>query len=142
MSADPREHAAQGKVSSGDPSFAALSWVGGSDTPVGGGHGLPRRRPATFHGQVTAEGFHGSPYQAPFLALRNGPYLEFPDVVSIETLSLCNATYNSCPYPALNRKGEAMPDELIEKILADIEGIENRPPFQVNLSRVDAVLVV
>lgn len=91
----------------------------------------------TVYRQVTAEDFHGTPYQEIILALRNSPYLEFPAVVSIETLSLCNAACDFCPYPSLERKGEAMPDKLIEKILTEIEEIPHRPPFEVNLSRVN-----
>jgi hypothetical protein len=87
--------------------------------------------------KVTHENFHDSAYQETFLALRSGPYLDFPAVLSIETLSLCNAACDFCPYPGLTRKGEAMPDRLIEKILTEIEGIDKRPPFQVTLARVN-----
>lgn len=87
--------------------------------------------------QVSHRDFHGAAYQERVDELRSGPYVEFPSVVSIETLSLCNAACNFCPYPSLTRKGEAMSDELIEKILTDIEEIANRPPFEVTLSRVN-----
>src|SRR5437762_10121424 len=87
--------------------------------------------------KVTHENFHGAAYQETFLELRSGLYLDFPAVLSIETLSLCNAACDFCPYPGLTRKGEAMPDHLIEKMLTEIEGIDKRPPFQVNLSRVN-----
>lgn len=87
--------------------------------------------------QVSAENFHGAPYQERVIELRNGPYLDFPAVIGIETLALCNAACNFCPYPALDRKGEAMPDRLIAKILDDIEDIKHRPPFKVVLARVN-----
>src|SRR5579872_1055625 len=87
--------------------------------------------------QITADNFHGHPYQAEVLALRNGPYIEFPATVTIETLALCNAACDFCPYPGLDRKGETLPDEIIEKILTEIGEIPNRPPFKVSLSRVN-----
>jgi hypothetical protein len=71
------------------------------------------------------------------LKLRDGPYLEFPSCVSIETLSLCNAACNFCPYPKLTRRGQSMTDRLIEKIFRDIEAIPNRPAFEFNLSTVN-----
>jgi len=87
--------------------------------------------------KVTAQDFHGVPYHQRVLELWNGPYMDFPAVLGIETLALCNAACSFCPYPTLNRKGEAMPDRLIAKILNDIEDVKDRPPFQVNLSRVN-----
>jgi hypothetical protein len=86
---------------------------------------------------ITARDFHGSAYQDSFLALRSGPYLGFPKTVSIETLALCNAACNFCPYPNLTRKGEAMPDSLIDKIFSDIEDIPARPAFEITLARVN-----
>jgi hypothetical protein len=94
-------------------------------------------RNPTFYRQVTARNFHETTYQERFLELRNGPYLEFPAVISVETLSLCNAACNFCPYPNLARKGQAMPDSLIDKILTEIEEIQDRPPFEITLSRVN-----
>ena len=64
-------------------------------------------------------------------------YLSFPSVVGIETLALCNAACSFCPYPTLDRKGDLMPDSLIAKILDDIGTISVRPPFRINLSRVN-----
>lgn len=93
--------------------------------------------PPSIYRLISAGDFHGAEYQESVLALRSGPYLEFPAVLSIETLSLCNAACDFCPYPGLERRGEVMPDSLIEKILDDIGQIGNRPPFEVNLSRVN-----
>jgi hypothetical protein len=93
--------------------------------------------PIVLHRKATHADFHGSTYQDTFLALRNGPYLDFPASFSVETMSLCNAVCDFCPYPGLTRKGESMPDHLIEKILREIEEIRERPPFNINLSRVN-----
>ena len=87
--------------------------------------------------QVSAGNFHGSPYQRQVEALQGEPYLDFPAVVSIETLALCNAACGFCPYPGMDRKGEVMPDRLIAKILNDLQEIEHRPPFKVVLARVN-----
>ena len=87
--------------------------------------------------RVSAQNFHGVPYQQRVLELHKGPYLDFPAVLGIETLALCNAACDFCPYPALDPKGEAMPDRLIAKIMDDVGDIHPRPPFKVNLSRVN-----
>jgi hypothetical protein len=87
--------------------------------------------------RVSAEDFHGHRYQDEVLALRDGPYLEFPATISVETLSLCNAACDFCPYPGLERKGERMPDALIEKILNDISDIAIKPSFKFCLARVN-----
>ena len=91
----------------------------------------------TFYRQVTAEDFHGAPYEDYVRELRAGPHVDFPQTVSIETLSLCNAACSFCPYPGLERKGQKMPDHLIEKILRELEEIEDRPAFEVTFTRVN-----
>jgi hypothetical protein len=91
---------------------------------------------SNYSRQITTEDFHGTPYQAQVLALRNGPYLDFPARVNIETMALCNAACDFCPYPGMEGRGEVMPDELIEKILGELEEIPNRPPFQIALFQV------
>jgi sulfatase maturation enzyme AslB (radical SAM superfamily) len=53
-------------------------------------------------------------------ALRASPYMDFPNFVHIETLALCNAACEFCPYPAMTRRGTRMPDELIRKVLRDL----------------------
>src|SRR5216684_2862184 len=63
-------------------------------------------------GPETIEG-----YGAALAARRDSRYLEYPYQVCFETLSLCNATCEFCPYPSLSRRGSAMSDELIDKIL-------------------------
>jgi hypothetical protein len=63
--------------------------------------------------------------------------LDYPAVVSIETFAYCNAACDFCPYPNLTRKGEKMPDALIDKLIADLEEIPSSHAFEINLSRVN-----
>ncbi len=61
--------------------------------------------------------------------------LDQPAEVSLETLSLCNAACTFCPYPTLERKGQKMSDDLIDKVIADMAEFENPfffSPFKVN----------
>jgi hypothetical protein len=51
---------------------------------------------------------------------QNPTWNETPYFVSIETLALCNAACEFCPYPTLTRKGQKMPDELFYKIVDDL----------------------
>ena len=55
--------------------------------------------------------------------------MDYPIAVHLETWTKCNAACNFCPYPTLVRKGNKMPDELIEKILTDLEDIPRTQPF-------------
>jgi sulfatase maturation enzyme AslB (radical SAM superfamily) len=62
-------------------------------------------------------------------------YLDWPHEVSIETFAKCNASCSFCPYTTLERIGEKMPDELLDRI---IEELKDHPwpfilsPFKVN----------
>lgn len=47
-------------------------------------------------------------------------FLEYPIEVSVETLALCNARCTFCPYPTIDRKGEKMPDELLNKLVDEM----------------------
>ena len=76
-------------------------------------------------------------YQEAFVFLKNSPYVEYPQIVSLETLASCNAVCNFCPYPALERKGARMSDQLIAKILRDLEDIPKNVPFFVTLARIN-----
>lgn len=62
-------------------------------------------------------------------------YLDQPNEVSLETFAFCNAACSFCPYPSLDRKGEKMPDELIDKVIEEMSGF-TKPfffsPFKVN----------
>ncbi len=55
--------------------------------------------------------------------------IDYPGAVHLETWTKCNAACNFCPYPTLDRKGTKMSDELIEKILTDLEDIPKDYPF-------------
>ncbi|MCC7312590.1 MAG: radical SAM protein [Sulfuritalea sp.] len=63
--------------------------------------------------------------------------MDYPAVVSIETFAYCNAACDFCPYPNLIRKGDKMPDALIDKLIADLEEIPADHAFEINLSRVN-----
>ena len=57
-------------------------------------------------------------------------YLDWPAFVHLETIALCNAACDFCPYPTLERKGTRMPDALIEKVVGDLAGIPRHVGFQ------------
>lgn len=75
-------------------------------------------------------------YQKHLDALQS-KYIDYPQVVSIETFAYCNAAFNFCPYPTLSRKGDMMPDSLVQKIIDDLGAIPKSSPFEINLSRVN-----
>lgn len=62
--------------------------------------------------------------------LRDHGYLRVPAMVHVETLAVCNAACVFCPYPSLERQGTRMPDELIEKLVGDLQAIPRDQPFQ------------
>lgn len=80
---------------------------------------------------------HLRQYQANVNARRRSPYLDFPQHVHLETLSLCNANCTFCPYGELDRKNTRMPDELINKVLTDLEDIPRIVPFQLSPFKVN-----
>jgi hypothetical protein len=47
-------------------------------------------------------------------------FAEYPMEVSVETMALCNARCTFCPYPTIDRKGEKMPDELLNKLVDEM----------------------
>lgn len=57
-----------------------------------------------------------------------------PREVSIETYTLCNAACTFCPYPTLERKGQKMSDELLDKLIDEMKdwGPFYFSPFKVN----------
>ena len=71
-------------------------------------------------------------------------YLDWPHEVSIETFAKCNAACTFCPYTTLDRIGEKMTDELIDKILFELR---DHPwpfmisPFKVNEPFLDKRLI-
>jgi hypothetical protein len=84
---------------------------------------------------------HMQDYQRMVDSLRAGPYMDFPSEVHIETMAVCNAACNFCPYPALDRKGEKMSDALIDKILRDLEDIPRELPFAISPFKVNDPLL-
>ncbi len=71
------------------------------------------------------------PSQVDLARLRRSPYLDFPQEVHIETLAMCNAACTFCPYPTMERQGDRMSDELIDKIIADLTQIPRHVPFNI-----------
>lgn len=63
--------------------------------------------------------------------------LDYPMFVTVETLALCNAACEFCPYPSMERKGDRMSDELFEKIIHDLKDIPPSHSFSMHLSRVN-----
>ena len=73
--------------------------------------------------------------------MRRSPYLDYPQEVHIETLALCNAKCSFCPYPTMDRQGDRMPDELIDKIIDDLKAIPPSLPFNVAPFKVNEPLL-
>jgi pyruvate-formate lyase-activating enzyme len=71
-------------------------------------------------------------YQGIVNSLRASPYIDYPREVAIETMAVCNAACTFCPYPDIERKGEKMPDSLIEKIITDLTDIPREVPFVIS----------
>lgn len=55
-------------------------------------------------------------------------FIDYPMEVSIETMALCNARCTFCPYPTIERKGEKMPDELLNRLVDEMIGWQ-RPTY-------------
>jgi hypothetical protein len=71
------------------------------------------------------------PAQIELARLRRSPYLDYPQEVHIETFAKCNAACTFCPYPTMERQGDRMPDELIDKIIEDLTQIPQQLPFSI-----------
>jgi MoaA/NifB/PqqE/SkfB family radical SAM enzyme len=76
-------------------------------------------------------------YQQSVLARRASSQIDFPAHVHLETLALCNAACNFCPYPTLDRKGERMDDALIAKVVDDLADIPRLHAFQLSPFKVN-----
>lgn len=61
--------------------------------------------------------------------LRQTGYIDYPFIVHMETIAVCNATCDFCPYQSLERKGIRMSDQLIEKIIDDLTAIPKNISF-------------
>jgi MoaA/NifB/PqqE/SkfB family radical SAM enzyme len=57
-------------------------------------------------------------------------YVDYPFLVHLETLAVCNAACEFCPYPRLARKGARMTDALIEKVIGDLSDMPPDLVFQ------------
>ncbi|MEK7436392.1 MAG: SPASM domain-containing protein [Pseudomonadota bacterium] len=80
-------------------------------------------------------------YQRSVDWMRASRYLDFPHEVSIETLAVCNAACVFCPYPDLERKGDKMPDALVEKIIADLRDVPQDLPFSISPFKINDPLL-
>jgi len=69
-------------------------------------------------------------YQKNLIALKQSRYMDYPLFVSLETQTVCNARCSFCPYPSLERLGNKMPDELIDKVISDLEAIPEDVQFR------------
>lgn len=76
-------------------------------------------------------------YQARVERLRRSHHMDYPAHVHMETMAVCNASCNFCPYPSLERKGTVMPLDLIEKIIDDLTAIPRTVPFQLSPFKVN-----
>lgn len=73
--------------------------------------------------------------------MRRSRYMDYPLEVTIETLTSCNASCSFCPYPKLDRLGTRMSDELIDKIIGDLEAIPQNLPFGISPFKVNDPLL-
>jgi radical SAM protein with 4Fe4S-binding SPASM domain len=76
-------------------------------------------------------------YQQNFHLMKKSNYMEYPAHIHLETFAKCNAACNFCPYPEIDRQGERMSDELIEKIISDLEDIPKTHMFQLSPFKVN-----
>jgi len=70
-------------------------------------------------------------------------YMHQPNEISLETFSYCNASCTFCPYPVLERKGDRMPDELIDRVIGEMSEFQVPfyfSPFKVNEPLLDTRL--
>lgn len=71
-------------------------------------------------------------------------YLDQPKEVSIETLTVCNASCTFCPYQTLKRKGNKMPDKLLDRLICEMSEFEKPfsfSPFKVSDPLLDKRLI-
>ena len=80
-------------------------------------------------------------YRQRLTDLRATRYVDYPQEVSFETLALCNAACWFCPYPGLDRKGTKMPDDLIAKIITELQDIPAEIPIYVSPFKVNEPLL-
>jgi len=66
-------------------------------------------------------------------------YMDQPAEVGLETISLCNAACNFCPYPTLERKGDKMSGWLLDKLIEEM--MDFKIPFFVSPFKVNEPLL-
>ena len=71
-----------------------------------------------------------SPYFKEYMSLRP-IYMDYPRRISIETVGRCNATCHFCPLGELDRRFTGMPDELFDKVIADLKEIPLEVPITI-----------
>lgn len=69
--------------------------------------------------------------QVACMRMRKSAYMEYPAEVHIESRAICNAKCSFCPYPTMERRGDKMPDALIDKIIDDLRAIPATLPFTI-----------
>ncbi len=79
-----------------------------------------------------AESAHFISQQSVIELMRRSHYADYPRVVHLETITICNATCTFCPYVDLERIGTRMSDELIQKVLTDLTEIPQNVKFVLN----------
>jgi hypothetical protein len=70
------------------------------------------------------------PYVRNFLGNR-AVYMDYPRNIGIETVGRCNAKCRFCPQGELKRRHTAMPDDLFEKIIRDLQEIPTEIPTRI-----------
>lgn len=71
-------------------------------------------------------------------------YIEWPYEIALETYARCNAACTFCPYTTLDRIGQKMPDEMIDRIIEELKGHPHPfifAPFKVNEPFLDKRLI-
>lgn len=70
--------------------------------------------------------------QVEFTRMRRSKYMDFPTEVIFEIQAICNAACTFCVYPTMERKGDKMSDELIDKVINDLKAIPKELPFTIS----------
>lgn len=106
-------------------------------------HAPARDTPAhlTIDGSVASPGHVPDEKERTYAAhaewLSQSRYIDYPLHIGLESRALCNASCDFCPYPSMRRKGERMPDELLAKVLDDIDDMPKDLPLEINLARMN-----
>ena len=75
--------------------------------------------------------------QVGFTHLRHSVYMNFPIEVIFETQAVCNAACTFCVYTKMERKGDKMSNELIDKVIDDLKSIPKDLPFNISPFKVN-----